>query len=476
MKHSRLLLVALAAMIGVGGCSLAPEYTVPEVKLPTAFKEAGPWQVAIPADQSLRGEWWRAFGDGKLNELMLRVDSANLDLARAMARYDAARSFVNEARASLFPEVGAIGGVSRNRQSEGRPLRGANQPDTYSGDTLGLGLAYELDFWGRVRNQVTSGEALAAASAADVLMVKLGLQAELASNYFRLRGLDAEAKLLAETVDAYRKQLELIENRYREGIVSGLDVSRAKTQVEEVRAQKFNILAQRALYEHAIAQLVGEPASNFSIEAAISHVTQPEIPAGIPSQILQRRPDIAAAERRVAAANAEIGVARAAFFPSITLGANVGYQNTAAAGLISAPNLFWSIGPQVLLSIFDAGRREALVQRAQAKTGEAVAQYRGTVLQAIREVEDNLVLLRTLKDEQQAEGAAVAAASHSYDLAMNRYREGAVNYLEVVDAEAAKLRTERAALNLTTRGLLATVGLIRAVGGGWDGKAPEVQP
>ncbi|MDE2441045.1 MAG: TolC family protein, partial [Betaproteobacteria bacterium] len=196
----------------------------------------------------------------------------------------------------------------------------------------------------------------------------------------------------------------------------------------------------------------------------------------IPSQILQRRPDIAAAERRVAAANAEIGIARAAFFPSIMLGGNVGYQNTAAAGLISAPNMFWSIGPQVLLSIFDAGRREAIVQRAQAKTGEAVAQYRGTVLQAVREVEDNLVVLRMLRDEQQAEGAAVASASHTFDLAMNRYREGAVNYLEVVDAEAAKLRTQRAALGLTTRGLLATVGLIRALGGGWTDEVVKTQP
>lgn len=474
MNKARLSLAVAGALVALAGCSLAPEYKIPETAVPTAFKEAGPWQTAIPADRQPRGEWWQQFGDKTLDELERRIDKSNLDLAVAVARYDAAQAFAAQANAGLYPEIDAIGSATRNRQSEGRPLRGSGQPNVYNNYAVGLGLNYEIDLWGRVRNEVTAGKALAQASAADLESVRLGLQAELAGNYFRLRGLDAEAKLLADTVEAYSRQLELTNNRHKEGIVSGLDVSRAQTQLEEVRAEVYDNAARRALLEHAIAALVGEAASSFSIAPVVAEIAQPGVPLGLPSTLLQRRPDIAAAERRVAAANAEIGVARAAFFPSISLGASGGYQNTVSAGLLTAPNTFWSIGPAALLAIFDAGRREALVAEAKAKTDESAAQYRGTVLQAFREVEDNLALLRHLSEQKAAESAAVKAAEHTHELAMNRYREGAVNYLEVVDAEAAKLRTERAALDIDTRGLLATVGLIRALGGGWSGA--EGQP
>lgn len=472
MNRRYLSLLATGLSIALAGCSLAPEYKVPPVSIPASFKEAGTWQKAAPADAAPRGNWWSYFGDQTLNELQQRIDKSNLDLAIAVARYDAARAVAAQANAGLFPEIDAIGGVTRNRQAAGRPLRGSNQPDVYDNYGLGLGLGYEVDLWGRVRNQVNAGEALVKASSADLESVRLGLQAELANNYFRLRGLDAVAQLLADTLEAYSKQLELTNNRHREGIVSGLDVSRAQTQLEEVRAEVYDNQAQRALLEHAIAYLVGEPASNFAIAPAVLRISLPDIPAAMPSTILQRRPDVAAAERRVAAANAEIGVARAAFFPSITLGLSGGYQNVVSAGLLTAPNVFWSIGPQALMSIFDAGRRDALVASAQAATDEAAAKYRSTVLQAFKEVEDNLALLHHLRQQKVAEAAAVAAADHTFQLATNRYREGAVNYIEVVDAEAAKLRTERTALDIDTRGLLAAVGLIKALGGGWQGIEP----
>lgn len=457
----------------LGACSLAPDYKVPEMPLPTAYKEAGPWQLAVPADNTPRGDWWQLFGDATLNALEKRLNTGNMDLAAALARYDAAKANSTRANASLFPEIGAIANPTRNRQSDHRPLRGSNQPNDYDAYTAGLGTSYELDLWGKVRNLVSAGKAAEEASAADVESVKLTLQAELATNYFLLRGLDAQAQLLAETVAAYKRQLELTDRRHQEGIASGLDVSRAKTQLSEVRAQHANVIALRALYEHAIATLVGEIPSQFSIALDTTKFKQPDIPLQLPSTLLQRRPDIAAAERRVAAANAEIGVARAALFPSISLGASGGYQSTAAAGLFTAPNLFWSIGPAALLTLFDAGRRSAAVDQAKARLEEESSRYRGVVLRAFKEVEDNLVLIRQQKEEISNETEATTSARRTYELALNRYREGAVSYLEVVDAETAKLRTERAAIDINTRGLLASVGLIRALGGDWKTEKSE---
>lgn len=469
MNQKKILLVAVAGAIAISGCSLAPEYKVPDAPSPSAYKESDPWQLAVPADHVPRGNWWESFGDPELNKLEARIESGNFDLAAAVARYDFARAFAQELGSGLFPDVSVGANATRNRQSEGRPLRGANQPSVYEAYTLGGGASYELDVWGRVRNLVSAGEALADASAADLESVRLTLRGELANNYFQMRGLDAEIKLLSDTAESYRRQLDLTNYRHQEGIVSGLDVSRAQTQLEEVRAQIASARARRALYEHAVASLVGEPAANFSLPPVFVVISLPDIPIGVPSSLLQRRPDIAAAERRVAAANAQIGVARAAFFPSLVLGAAGGFQNTVSAGLLTAPNSFWSIGPLALLSLFDGGRRDAQVAEARAKTDETAALYRATVLRAFKEVEDNLAILREQRVERDSELAAVAAARHTFDLAMNRYREGVVNYLEVVDAETAKLRTERAALDINTRGLLASVNLIRALGGGWSG-------
>lgn len=473
MKKTCLALV-LVELLAVAGCSLAPTYEVPHQAVPNNYKETGPWQIAKPSDQLIRGDWWQLLNDQTLNSLEDRINGSNQDLAAAFARYNESKAYEAEANSAMYPTVQGVASFSRNRQSDNRPLRGNNQPDYYGANTIGFSASYELDLWDRVHNLVTAGKAAMQASAADLESIRLALHANMASDYLELRGLDAEAELLNETVDSYHRQLTLVENRYQGGIASAQEVARAQTQLEEAQTKVADIIARRALLEHAIAVLVGEPASTFSIATSATQITLPEIPVGVPSTLLQRRPDIAAAERRVAEANAEIGIARAAFFPSITLGLVGGFQNTGGLNLLSLPNSIWSIGPAALLTIFDAGRREAEVTQARARTDETAAQYRGTVLRAFKEVEDNLALLRQLHKEQSSEQAAVTSAQRSLDLAMNLYREGAVSYLEVIDAEEAALRTKQTSLNITTRSLQASIGLIRALGGGWTENSDQV--
>ena len=460
--------VALAAALLLSACSFAPTYHAPATAIPTHFKEAGDWQTARPADQLPRDGWWRAFDDPVLNQLEPRVAKANPNVAAALARHDEADALVSEARSALLPTVGAEANVSRERQSALRPLRGTDQPNVYNSNTLGVGIGYDLDLWGKVRNEVKAGEASSVASEADIASLQLSLQAKLATTWFDLLGLDQQSKLLDDTIAAYRHALDLTESRHRGGIASSLDVSRARTQLASAQAAADDVSARRALYEHAIATLIGVPASQFNVAPDTIRPHLPNLPAGLPSALLQRRPDIAAAERRVAASNAQIGVAKAAFFPDLSLGLDGGFQSDTFSPWIVAPNEMWSIGPTLMMTIFDGGRRAAVVRGARAKLAENGAQYKATVLNAFQQVEDNLALLHHLGDEAQREDEALTAAQRTLTLSMSRYRDGVVSYLDVVTAQTTELSTQIASLELDTRRLDATVGLIQAIGGGWS--------
>ncbi|WP_288856002.1 efflux transporter outer membrane subunit [uncultured Pseudomonas sp.] len=462
--------LAALMVLALQGCSMAPTYTVPSIDLPAHYREQtsdGPWHSAQPLDQ-LAPQWWQLYNDSRLNALQQQLLKANPDLAAALAHFDASQAYASQLHAGLFPQITASAQPLRQRQSNSRPLRGTTQPSVYNSNTAGFSLGYDLDLWGRIRNQVAAGDAQAQASFDDLAVVRLSLQQQLASLYVQLNGLDAQRRILSTSLQDFSQALQLTRSRYEGQIASELDLTRAQNQLAEAKAQLDEVRGQRNLAEHAIGELVGVTASEFSLPPSSQLMALPGIPAQLPSHLLQRRPDIAAAERRVFAANATIGVAKAAWFPDFSLTGVLGGQTQGVGNLLSAGNRYWALGPLMNLPIFDGGRLSANERQAKAEFEEAAAQYRSHVLKAVREVEDNLAQLRDLQQQAEDEQAAAEAVQHTQALAMNSYQAGAVSYLDVVTAQTAALQAQRALQAVQTRQLQASVGLLTALGGGWQ--------
>jgi NodT family efflux transporter outer membrane factor (OMF) lipoprotein len=467
LRPSVVISAALICAVLLTGCAVGPRYSRAQVPSAPEYKETPPnWKQAQPADQIARGRWWEIFQDPQLSALEQQVSVSNQTLKAAVAQFQQARALVRLNRADLYPTVTAGPAVSRNRLSLTRSLTGT--VNNYTDFILPFDMTYEADVFGRVRRTVEAARATAQASAADVETVSLSLHAELASDYFQLRTLDAEEQLLTNTVAAFEKALELTQNRYKGGVASGVDVAQAQTQLETTRAQATDVMVQRQQFEHAIAVLVGQPASTFSISASPWNLPPPAIPPGLPSDLLERRPDVAAVERRIAAANAQIGVARAAYFPRFAINASAGYEGSSITNWLTGPSGFAAAGISSLVTLFDVGRRRAINEQAQAAYDQSVANYRQTVLTAFEDVEDNLAALRILEDEAKTQAAAVDAAERSLQLSTNRYRGGVVTYLEVITAQSAALSNERVAVDILRRRMTATVLLIKTLGGGWN--------
>jgi len=469
--------VLLSSLLLLQGCNVGPKYNRPSVQAPGSFKEVTPedlkkmdgWKVAQPQDNTLHGKWWEVFQDPQLNALEEQVNISNQNVAAAFANFMAARALVREARAQYFPTVSV--GPSIIRQHQPSSTSAANSTlsgTTFTSYSFPFDASWTPDLWGRVRNTVRANIANAQASAADLENTRLTAQAELAVDYFQLHGQDALKKLLDSTVEAYEKSLELTKALYETGIDSDEAVGQAETQLDETRAAATNLGILRAQYEHAIALLVGQPASNLTISVEPLKASPPAVPFGLPAQLLERRPDVAASERLMEQANAQIGVARAAYFPTVTLGASAGFQTTDGAKWFTWPNRIWSVGPTVSETIYDGGLRRATVEQNRALYDQTVATYRNTVLTAFQQVEDNLATLRILSQEIREQDDAVKAAQRVLVLANDRYRLGIDPYLNVITAQTSLLSNEQTALDLRIQQIVSSVQLIEALGGGWD--------
>jgi NodT family efflux transporter outer membrane factor (OMF) lipoprotein len=451
------------------GCTVGPRYAKPTTPAPSSYKEVPPdWKTAQPNDQITRGKWWEIFQDPQLNAWEEQINVSNQNLKAAEARFQQARALVRFNRAAYYPTVTAGASAAREHLSSHRPLVPASTQTNGTDLVIPVDVSYEADVFGRVRHTVEAARADAQASAADLEAVRLSLHAELAFDYFEMRTLDAEEQLLLSNVISFEKALELTQSRYQGGVASAVDVAQAQTQLENTRTQAIDVMVQRSQNEHAIATLIGQPAPTFTSPEAAWNSPPPDIPPGLPSELLERRPDIAAAERRVAAVNAQVGVARAVYFPVFTLTGSSGFESTAITTLIQGPSGFLTAGAAAVVTVFDGGRRRAVSDQARAAYDESAANYRQTVLTAFQEVEDNLAVLRILNDEAMAQQAAVAAAEHSLELSTNRYKGGVVSYLEVTTAQSTALADERAAVDILRRRMTASVSLIKALGGGWN--------
>jgi NodT family efflux transporter outer membrane factor (OMF) lipoprotein len=474
-NHLQILTVSLIALVLFKSCDKAPKYVKPTVatppaykEIPDAFKETRDWKFAHPSDAAIRGKWWEMFNDAELNRLEEQSNAANQNIALADANFRVARALVKESRADYFPTVTTSPSIIASRQSSASTHSNVSPGRRAVTYTLPFDATWEPDFWGRIRNSVIASASEAQATAADLQNVRLSVEAELAFDYYQLRSLDAEQRLLDTTTTAYQQQLELTRVRLETGIASDEDVAQAETQLKTTQAQATDLGIQRAQLEHAIAVLTGQPASSFSLPNMAVEEVPPAIPVGVPSQLLERRPDIAAAERRVAEANAEIGVTRAAFYPSLTLGATAGLESTSIASWFTWPARFFSLGPTLSQTLFDKGRRVAATEAARAQYDGTVASYRQTVLTAFEEVEDNLAALRILTRELDEQNAAVNASQRALLLANERYKDGIDSYLNVITAQTTLLNNQRTAVNLETQQMTASVELIKALGGGWN--------
>jgi len=457
---------ALALALLVSSCTVGPDYVRPDAPAPAAWKELPPHKLAEPADMLPRGAWWTLFGDPVLDDLEQQVTAANQTLRAAEANYRQARAAVGTARAGLYPTLDFSASGTRAR------ARGSSGGGSAAAYTATADVQWEIDLWGRIRRLVESAQAAQAASAADVESTRLSLQAELAADYLQLRIADAARRVLQETLAAFERSLVLTQNRYAAGVAARVDVVQAETQLLNVRASLVDIEATRAQLEHAIAALTGRAPADVTIAVVDTVPTQPTIPASVPSALLERRPDIAAAERRVAAANAQVGAATAAIYPTISLGASGGFAGTSLANWFSLPNRFWSLGAALAAPLFDAGLRASQREQAVAAYDATVADYRQTVLDAFRDVEDNLALLRVLQEESRVQAEALRAARLSVELTTNQYKAGLVAFIDVVTVQAVAFNAERTALELTGRQLVAAVNLVKALGGGYAAGEP----
>jgi NodT family efflux transporter outer membrane factor (OMF) lipoprotein len=457
------------AVLHLSGCEIGPKYRPPAMQAPPAYKEIGDWKPAQPNDKNLGGTWWTMFQDPQLDTLEFQVNVSNQNLKAAEAQYRQSRAVLRYTRANYYPTVTVGPSATRERTSSNRPPPNAVFDGiTYNDFILPFDFSYQVDIWGQVRRMVESSREQAQASAADLATVNLSMHADLALEYFQARSLDAEEQLLNATVTQYQQALQLTESQFKGGIASEVEVEQAMTQLKTVQAAAIDVGVMRAQYEHAVAILIGKPPEEFSLSPLPLTTPPPPIPIGIPSELLERRPDIAAAERRVASANAQIGVAKSAYYPSITLGASGGFESANITTLLNGPSGFWSFGGTALMTVFDVGRRRALTDQAIAAYDYQVATYRETVLTGFQQVEDNLAAVRILENEARVQDEAVVAAQRSLDLSIKRYNGGVTDYLEVIVAQNAALSDEVTAVNILGRRMANTVLLIQALGGGWD--------
>jgi len=477
-----LFLLALAAWLTLaGGCAVGPNYRRPSAPTPQVFKEPPPegWKQAQPNAGVPRGKWWEIYNDRQLNALEEQVSISNQNVLMAAAQYREARDTVKIARSGLFPTATASASLTREQSSgtlgkNAVAAAGSGASAVSSSGAvstlydLSADVSYQVDVWGNIRRNLTASYANAQASAADLENARLSFQAELAEFYFELHGFDGDIDLLQRTAKAYEEYLKLTQDRFELGVASGLDVAQAKTQLDTTRAQLIDIGVQRAQMEHAIAILIGKPPAEVTIPPMVLKTPPPPVPTGVPSALLERRPDIAAAERQMAAANEQIGIAKAAFFPSLLLSATGGFESTSSSQWFTWPSRFWAVGPQLAETLFDAGKRRAQLDLERAAYDATVANYRQSVLTAFQQVEDNLAALRILEQEAAATDAAVADAHDQLSISTDQYKAGIVTYLQVITAQTVALQNEKSAVDILTRRMTASVLLIEALGGGWD--------